>query len=81
MKKKNWILTGLVTFLLASSFLFIGFSSHASAQKNKSTCCCQKMSVSSGGKNCAARTKSSASGEMILENLSTQFLFISPLGY
>jgi len=81
MKKKNWILSGFVAVLVASCFLFIGFSSHAFAQKDKSTCCSQSLSAGSGGKNCAAKTNSSASGEMILENLSRQFLFITPLRY
>jgi hypothetical protein len=78
MKKKNWILTGVVAILVTSGFLFIGFSSHASSQKDKATCCSQKMAP---GKNCSAKPNNRTSGEMILENLSTQFLFISPLGY
>jgi hypothetical protein len=75
MKKKNWILPGLVAILAAVYFLIVGFSPRVPAQKDNSTCCCQKM------KNCAAKTKGSASGEMILENLSRQFLSISPFGY
>ena len=75
MKKKNWILTGLVAVGIAFCFLFIGFSFHASAQKEKSTCCSQKL------KSCAAKTNSPRSGEMILDNLSRQFLSIAPWGY
>jgi hypothetical protein len=87
MKKKNWILPGLVAILVAAYFLMVGFSPRATAATDKSTCCCQKMSVHGvprtgpGGENCAAGTKGSASGEMILENLSRQFLSISPFGY
>ncbi|HEY6062587.1 MAG TPA: hypothetical protein VIV35_03200 [Chitinophagaceae bacterium] len=75
MTKKNWILPGLVAILVAAYFLMVGFSPSATASKDKSTCCCQKM------KNCAVKTRGSASGEMILENLSRQFLSISPFEY
>jgi hypothetical protein len=81
MKKKNWILTGLAAILVASFFLFIGFSSNASAQKEKSTCCNQKTSTGPGGKNCSTRSSSPASWEIFPENLSRQFLYILPLGY
>jgi hypothetical protein len=77
MKKKNWILSGMAAILVAASFLIIGFSSHASvsSQKDKPTCCCQKK-----GK-CDDKANSSGSGETILDNLSRQFLFISPSVY
>jgi hypothetical protein len=87
MKKKNLILTGLVAVLVASFFLIVGFSSYTSAQKDKSTCCNQKMPAQGvqrtgpGGKNCATKKNSSSAGEMIMENLSSQFLSISPFGY
>jgi len=73
MKNKNWVIPGLIAILVASSFLVIGFSSHASAQKEKSTCCSQKM------KSCDGRIKSAVPGDLIMENLSRQFLGISPL--
>jgi hypothetical protein len=75
MKKKNWILTGLVVVIAASCFLIIGSASYALPQKDQSTCCSQKM------KNCAAKSDSPASGEMFMENLSRQFLSITSLGY
>jgi len=75
MKKKTWILSGLVAVVAASCFLIIGFSSHASAEKDKSTCCCQKM------KNCASKTKNPVHGEIGMENLSRQFLSITSFGY
>jgi hypothetical protein len=83
MKKKNWILSGMGAILVAASFLIIGFSSHASAQKDKSTCCCQKTSAGpgAGGGKCDDKANSPKSGETILDNLSRQFLFISPSGY
>lgn len=74
MKNKNWVISGLIAVLIASSFLIIGFSSHASAQKEKSTCCSQKM------KDCDGKMNRSTSGDMIMENLSRQFLGISALG-
>lgn len=74
MKKKNWILPGLVAILVAAYFLMVGFSPRPPAQKDQPTCCTQKM------KNCAAKPNSQGSGEMILENLSRQFLSISPFG-
>jgi len=75
MKKKNWILTAFVAVVVASCILFIGFSSHASAQKDKSTCCSQNVNK------CAAKTSSPGSGEMILDNLYRQFLAIKPFEY
>ncbi len=81
MKKKNWILPGLVAILAVAYFLMVGFSPRVPAQKDKSTCCNQKMSVEPGGKNCAPKTDSHGSGEMILDNLSRQFLSVSPFGY
>ena len=87
MKIKNWILPGLVAILVAAYFLIVGFSPRASAQKDKSTCCSQKMSAHGvlqtgpGGKGCDVKINNSEPGEMMLENLSRQFLSISPLGY
>jgi hypothetical protein len=81
MKIKNWVLPGLIAILVASGFLFIGFSSHASAKKEKSTCCSQKMSAKPGGKGCDETKNSPATGDMILENFSRQFLSISPLAH
>lgn len=75
MKNKNWVIPSLIAILVASCFLIIGFSSHASAQKEKSTCCSQKM------KGCDGKTNSSATGDMIMENLSRQFLQISTLAH
>ena len=77
MKNKKWILPALVTILVAFSFFIIGFSSHASVQKERSTCCSQKMPA--GGKGCDGRIKTATPGDIILENFSRQFLTISPL--
>ncbi|HMK27854.1 MAG TPA: hypothetical protein VK483_17605 [Chitinophagaceae bacterium] len=81
MKNKNWIIPTLIAVLVASSFFIIGFSSHASAQKERSTCCSQKMSPGPAGKGCNGKIKTTTPGDMILENFSRQFLAISPLGY
>ena len=81
MKNKKWILPALIAILVASSFFIIGFSSHASAQKEKSTCRSQKMPAGSAGKGCDTRIKTATPGDMILENFSRQFLTISPSGY
>ena len=75
MKKKNWILTGIAAAMVAYCFLIIGFSSHASAKNDKSTCCCQKL------KNGASKTKNPAHGEIGMENFSRQFLSITSFGY
>jgi hypothetical protein len=80
MKNKNWIIPALIAILLVSSFFIIGYSSHASVQKEKSTCCSQKMSTGSAGKGCDGGIKTTTPGDMILENFSRQFLTISPLG-
>jgi hypothetical protein len=74
MKKKNWILTGLVVVIAASCFFIVGFSTHASTEIDNSTCC-QKV------KNCADKTNVPASGEMFLDNISRQFLSVSSLVY
>ena len=75
MKNKNLLLTTLATILLASYFVIAGFSSAPSKETDKSTCCSQKM------KNCNIKTNSEARGEMMLENLSRQFLSIPLLSY
>jgi hypothetical protein len=75
MKKKNWILPGLVVILMAAYFLMVGFSPRAAAQIEKSTCCTKKM------KNCEGRNNSATPGDIILENFSRQFLIISSFGY
>jgi hypothetical protein len=78
MKKKNWILTSLVAFLVAAGFLTIAFSSYASAQKQKnSSTCCQKQKM----KECTGNVNTTAPGGMIPENLSRQFLLVSPFGH
>ena len=80
MKNKNWVLPALIAILVASCFLIIGFSSHASAKKEKkenSTCCSQKMKI----KDCDVKTNGPSTGDMILENFSRQFLRIPSFGY
>jgi hypothetical protein len=74
MKKNIWVFPGVIIILLAACFLFVGFSSHASAKKEKSACC-KTM------KNCATKTNNSLSGDMILENFYRQFLFVNSLVY
>lgn len=75
MKKKNWILPGLVAILVVAYFLMVGFSPRAAAQKEKSTCCTQKM------KSCEGENNSDTPGDMMLDNISRQFLSISTLVY
>jgi hypothetical protein len=75
MKKKNWILPGLVAILVAAYFLMVGFSPRVSVQNEKSTCRSQKM------KGCAGKINNSPSGEMFLDNISRQFLSVSSLVY
>ena len=81
MKNKNWVIPGLIAILVVSGFLIIGFSSHASAKNEKATCCSQKMSPGPGGKGCNDKINNPATGDMILENFSRQFLGIPALGY
>ncbi|NOT50301.1 MAG: hypothetical protein HOP10_03380 [Chitinophagaceae bacterium] len=78
MKKKKWILPGLVAFLVVAGSVTVGFSSKSSSvqkqeNKNNSTCC-QKM------KECENKD-GGGSGEMMLDNLSRQFMTIFPAGY
>lgn len=76
MKKKNWILPGLIAFLLVAGTVTVGFSSKTSSgqkQENKdNSTCCQKV------KEC--KSKSEGSGEMLLDNLSRQFMTIFATG-
>ncbi len=81
MKKKNWILPGLVAILVAAYFLIVGFSPRISVQNEKSTCCSQKMSAESGGKGCEGKINGATPGDMMLDNISRQFLSISTLVY
>ncbi|MEK7226943.1 MAG: hypothetical protein AAB221_14830 [Bacteroidota bacterium] len=76
MKKKNWILPGILAFLVFGSSLVVGFSSRASSktEKNNATCCSEKKMKECSG-------KPFEPGEMSLDNLSTQFLSIPVLGY
>jgi len=75
MKKKNWILPGVVAILVAAYFLIVGFSPRAAAQKEKSTCCSQKM------KDCEGKINGATPGDIMLDNISRQFLSISTLVY
>jgi hypothetical protein len=78
MKNKNWILPGLIAVIVAAGFLAIGFSSHASAQKIKdNSTCCQQQKM----KECSGNVNGTSPGGMIPENLSRQFLLITPLGH
>jgi hypothetical protein len=75
MKKKNWILPGLVAFLVVAGSLTVGFSSRASVQKQKNnSTCCQKM------KECSPEDAASPGGT-ILDNLSRQFMTVFAAGY
>ena len=73
MKKKNWMIPGLVAFLVVAGSLAVGFSSRASVkeQKDNSTCC-QKI------KDCAGKDLNT--GDMIPGNLSSQFLGLFSFG-
>jgi len=76
MKRKNWILPGILALLILASTLVVGFSSRASSgiEKNNATCCSEKKMKECSG-------KPTEPGEMSLDNLSTQFLSIPVLGY
>ena len=75
MKNKNWIFPGIITVFIAFGFLFIGFSPDKPAKKDNPTCRSQKIN------SCTGKSIIPASGDMIMENLSRQFLSISFLGY
>ncbi len=77
MKKKNWILSGLAAFLIVAGSLAIGFSSRASSvQKQKAdpaATCCQKTNQ--------CTDKTGGSGEILLDNVSRQFMTIFAAGH
>jgi hypothetical protein len=69
MQRKNWIIIGLIgVALCASSFLL---PSKPAPVEEKSTCCQQP------GSHCTEKSK--GTGEVLPENLSHQFIFISPV--
>ena len=73
MKKKNWIIPGLVAFLVVAGSFAVGFSSRASVQKHENNpTCCQTIKECTG--------KDLNTGEMIPGNLSSQFLGIFSFG-
>jgi hypothetical protein len=70
MQKRTILSVTLITALLVAAFLL--FNSAAPAEKKeKATCCKQNM------KDCPVENKANSSGEMIIENLSRQFISIT----
>lgn len=77
MQKKNWLFLTVVTTLLVTGLMV--FSSSAPVQRMATptpTCCKQNMSE------CPAKKKATnASGEMIIDNLSRQFISVPVFSY
>ncbi len=78
MKKNKWMLTALSAFIILAGFIAVGFSSKPTVQqpeinKDNNSTCCQKMQK--------CKAKAGSSGEMIMDNLSRQFLTLFPLGH
>lgn len=70
MQKKNWILLGLIAFLITATLL--AWPAQAPPQTEESTCC-QKNDAE-----CVEQIN--GTGEMLPENLSRQFIFmLAPL--
>ena len=72
MKNKNWFFPGIIAVFIAFGFLFIGFSSKEAVKKDKLVCCSQKIN------SCDSKSVKPASGDILMENLSRQFLTLMP---
>ncbi len=73
MQKKNWVLFGLITGLLAACLVVLQ-SSSAPVRENPT--CCKKMM-----KQCPGRIKKAGQDGMIMETLSRQFIYFTPAAY
>ncbi len=74
MQKKAWILTTLMAATFATAMLLPARSGNSSPDpEKKNTACCHVIM-----QECPEKQKTNAPGEMIIESLSRQFLFVSP---
>ncbi|MGQ0738134.1 MAG: hypothetical protein ACT4OJ_03655 [Bacteroidota bacterium] len=70
-KKTHFIITAFALALGAG--IIVLTSSASDKKKTQSPSCCQKTE-----KQCSEENKKSGSGELIMENMSRQFISISP---
>jgi hypothetical protein len=75
MKKKSRVITCIALIGAVSFFIIAGFTPNAPVQNEKSTCCSQKMN------GCEGNINGATPGDMMLDNISRQFLSISTLVY
>ena len=77
MQTKNWLFTILFAALLVTSFVLLNSSAPVKkvpVKVESSVCCKQKMGT------CTPSTEpQNSSGEMIIENLSRQFISVAPI--
>ena len=76
MQTKNWLFTILFAALLVTSFVLLNSSApvkKAPVKVETSVCCKQKIGT------CTPSEPQNSSGEMIIENLSRQFISVAPL--
>lgn len=73
MQKKYWIYFLFAGIVLSADFLLSGKAKSPAPEKNNTACCKIKM------QDCLEKQKTkNVQGEMIMENLSRQFLLITP---
>lgn len=75
MKNKNHILLSLVTVLLVAGLFTLGSASpYAEKEMKNATCCKEKNS------DCLLKKESPAGGDILLDNISRQFMTILSSG-
>ena len=82
MHTKNWIFSLLFAALLVTSFVLLNSSAPVKKTpvKVEDAVCCKELPAGNQVGKCTPETKpQNAAGEMIIDNLSRQFISISPL--
>lgn len=71
MRKNNWIYLALAALIVATGF-FVLTSSASGVKPNESPTCCKKKAT-----DCGTETRKTGNGDLIMENMSRQFISIS----
>lgn len=71
MRKNNWIYLALVAIIVATSFIVLTSSASDVKAKESPTCCKKKAAE------CSPGIKKTGNGDLIMENMSRQFISIS----
>jgi len=71
MRKNNWIYLALIAIIVATGF-FVLTSSASEVKAKESPTCCKKKAT-----DCETGIKKTGNGDLIMENMSRQFISIS----